>query len=126
MSTNSHTYVTVSVWYDQSGLAKNATQPTTSLQPRYIPTMKLIDFGNTTAAATNGYLLLPTKTIPANNVPSTVIYRFGCVGNIGTGSENGIVSGGAQGNAGYASIYYVYNKASHAYSQWGSKTTDGT
>jgi hypothetical protein len=127
MSSNGHTYVTVSIWYDQSGNVKNATQPTTTLQPRYNTANYVIDFGNTTTANTNGFFILPNRTLPANNVPSTAVYRVVVNGGVGGGgyAENGVCVGGNEGTNNAAYVLFIANKNSYAFSQWGAAATTG-
>lgn len=55
------TNIFVDTWYDQSGLSNNATQPTLGLQPRYVFSTKLLDFGSPNTTAN---FLIPSGTVP--------------------------------------------------------------
>ena len=118
----------VTTWYDQSGNGKNATQGTNTIQPRLVPASNALDFANTSTTLTRGYLNLPNKTVPANNIGSTTVCRIGNIGAGGTGGENGIVTGGSEGTLTAAYILLVGSKNYYAFSQWGglAGTTGGS
>jgi hypothetical protein len=112
----------VQTWYNQVGNGKDATQATATLQPRLIPSSNVLDFANTSTTSTNGYLNMPNRTVPANNTGTTAIYKIGNIGTVGTGGENGIVTGGSEGTLTAAYILLVGSKNYYAFSQWGAIT----
>ena len=67
----------VSIWYDQSGLARHATQTDCSYQPMFDVANKRMDF---TAQSGTAYLNLPDGTVP-QQVPYTVIAKHHNINN---------------------------------------------
>jgi len=62
--------VHVSIWYDQSGKNKHATQATASLQPLFSSSAAGLDFN------TNRYMALPNATFPTGNSSYSISVRY--------------------------------------------------
>jgi hypothetical protein len=114
---NTSTFAYVSIWYDQSGIGKHATQSTASLQPRFNTTSYLLDFGYPNVGA---YFQLAVGTVPLNTAPWTVSWRHGIIatgGGGGTNSAGTVVYGGQGGTNGAGQGIYFYNN--NTYYTWG-------
>jgi hypothetical protein len=74
----------VDTWYDQSGSGNHATQSTTSFQPVYNGTLKLIDSLNSSSL----FLNMPSGTVPVGtaNAPYSFIVKHGTSNNTNTGA----------------------------------------
>jgi len=95
------TYAFVTTWYDQSNSGNHATQSTTTVQPIYDVSAKIINFGNTTAGygiaspQTNCYFNIRDGAFPYGDSSFTYItsYRNAPTGGI-------LFSGGKNNNTG--------------------------
>ena len=102
----------VDTWYDQSGSVNHATQSTTSLQPIYDGTLKLIDTQNNSTQ----YLNMPSGTIPVGtaNAPYSFVVKHGTLRRTnycafitaGTASANIFNELGCHINADYFNSWY--------------------
>ena len=104
---NNSGYVTV--WYDQSGNAKNATQTSEQNQPRIINNGVLDLFGErpSISALGNNYFNLPNGTVPVGNSNYTINFpmrvtgdpgNFGIIGSGDYGAGNRVNSIRTEGN----------------------------
>ena len=70
----------VTIWYDQSGNRRNATQTSTASQPTINATTKVVSF------ATSQYMSLPDGTVPFGNTVYTITAKHGTIGNTTEGT----------------------------------------
>jgi hypothetical protein len=86
----------VTVWYDQSGNAKNATQTSEQNQPRIINNGLLDLYGErpSIAALGNNYFNLPNATVPVGNSNYTINFPMRVTGDPGS---FGIIGSGDYG-----------------------------
>lgn len=111
----------VTIWYDQSGQDRHATQTTVASQPVYNPVTKNIVFDGS-----NDCFALPNNTIPSGNTSYTVLARHDFVDN--SSQICGFISAGTNVNnqafslhlsnvaiAGYQHIWWANDLNSGAY-----------
>jgi hypothetical protein len=109
----------VDTWYDQSGSANHATQSTTSFQPVYNGTLKLLDFSSSRYFTINN-----TSVLPSGNSAFTFVAKHG------TFSDGGIIIGnnytGTRTNSSLAvyTSYYIITSASND-SSFGTNPVSG-
>ncbi|RPJ77806.1 MAG: hypothetical protein EHM20_05425 [Alphaproteobacteria bacterium] len=80
----------VDTWYDQSGGSRHATQPTSTLQPRFDTVNKVLDFE---VPQLNAYMLIPNGTVPLGNTPYTFVLKHGTIRTSGQ-TENYFIGAG--------------------------------
>lgn len=109
----------VTIWYDQSGRGRNATQTSIASQPVYNPITKNIVFDGS-----NDWFALPDATLPMGNSNYTLIARHDAVTNMA--STPIIISGGSFGtNSGVLGIAINANGTYNNY-WWNNDLSAGT
>lgn len=101
----------VDTWYDQSGSGNHATQSTTSFQPVYNYTLKLIDSQNSSTQ----FLNMPSGTVPTGtaNAPYSFVFRHGTFNN-----TNGAFIGAGAWSNNQSNVIRLFSGQPNGYSNY--------
>ncbi|RYH20300.1 hypothetical protein EON65_23855 [archaeon] len=77
----------VTIWYDQTGNGRHATQTTTSLQPTYVVSSKTVSFDTT-----DDFMYAHANCVNYGNAAYTTVVRQGSIGNTANGGHYGFGS----------------------------------